>query len=463
MTQNVTKQDHENMQNAVTTRGKSLENEVSPGENDNAILGKNDSVIINVDEEVDSLNLLYQDITCDIALFGNLIKYLDTAKRKGGKGSKKQMIKWDGDLVELREFVELVVKQKGSWKSNIKIPTFKSDTISISWYKSSTKSLLIQGKDAESAKDYMMHLMEEYAKHGKVESCTQEKNKQESAAMRKSSDSAVKAIDSQSAGNKEQREESTKIWKTIEQLSKSLIEANKKITELSNLTKMYLDKCYVQTVQKNPRCKFLYKTSKLLHDHQRKPETNVAQDYKEIITLQQRVKEQEETIKVTLKQNHEIQKSNEQLKQELVKSGEAVLKEQTTNVTYSENRKSDTQRKNGRSPSEVSDMPTVSSSNKPTIVIAGDSIIKDIKGWLMSRNKRVKISSFPGTNTEDMKDFLTPLLRKKPDELILYISTNNLQEESLNKIASDIIRLAERVRDSGVRSTVSLITYRLRW
>ena len=66
-----------------------MENEVSPGENDNVILEKTDSVIINVDEEGDSLNSLYQDVTSDIALFGNLIKYLDTAKRKGGKGSKK--------------------------------------------------------------------------------------------------------------------------------------------------------------------------------------------------------------------------------------------------------------------------------------------------------------------------------------------------------------------------------------
>ena len=129
-----------------------------------------------------------------------------------------------------------------------------------------------------------------------------------------------------------------------------MTEANKKITELSNLTKMSLDKCNVQAVQKNPRCKFLYKTFELLHDHHGKPETNVAQDYKEIITLQQRVKEQKETIKVILKQNHELQKSNEQLKQKLVKSGEAVLKEETTSVTYSENRKSGTQSKNSRSP-----------------------------------------------------------------------------------------------------------------
>ena len=161
------------------------------------------------------------------------------------------MIKWVGDLVELRRFVELVFKQNGSWKSNLKIPAFKSATISISWYNTSTKSLLMQGKDAENTKDYMVHLIEEYVKHSKAKGSTQEKNKQESAFMRKTSNSAVKTTDSQNAGNKEQREESTKIWITIEQLSKSLTEANKKITELSNLTKMSLDKCNVQTAQKN--------------------------------------------------------------------------------------------------------------------------------------------------------------------------------------------------------------------
>ena len=71
ITPNITEQDHGNIQNAVTTREKSLENEVTPGENDNAILEKNGSVIINVDEEVNSSKLLYQDVTVDIGLFGN--------------------------------------------------------------------------------------------------------------------------------------------------------------------------------------------------------------------------------------------------------------------------------------------------------------------------------------------------------------------------------------------------------
>ena len=54
---------------------------------------------------------------------------------------------------------------------------------------------------------------------------------------------------------------------------------------------------------------------------------------------------------------------------------------------------------------------------KPTIVIAGDSIVKDVKGWLMSRDKRVKVNTFSGANIEDMEDFLRLIIRRKPDEL----------------------------------------------
>ena len=86
-----------------------------------------------MDKEVNSSKLLYQVVTSDIALLGNLLKYLEIAKRKDEKGSKKQMIKWDSDLVEQGEFIELVLKQNGSWKSNLKILTFESAAISISW------------------------------------------------------------------------------------------------------------------------------------------------------------------------------------------------------------------------------------------------------------------------------------------------------------------------------------------
>ena len=62
---------------------------------------------------------------------------------------------------------------------------------------------------------------------------------------------------------------------------------------------------------------------------------------------------------------------------------------------------------------------------KPLVIVAGDSLLRDIKGWLMSRNRQVEISSLSGANTSDMFDFLKPLLKKDPDHVILNISTND--------------------------------------
>ena len=52
------------------------------------------------------------------------------------------------------------------------------------------------------------------------------------------------------------------------------------------------------------------------------------------------------------------------------------------------------------------------------VMIAGYSVLKHLQGHKMSRNSRVKVSSFPGCMTEDMHDFIKSLLRKEPDEII---------------------------------------------
>ena len=63
---------------------------------------------------------------------------------------------------------------------------------------------------------------------------------------------------------------------------------------------------------------------------------------------------------------------------------------------------------------------------KPVAVIAGDSIIQHIRGWSISRSNKVVVKSFPGATIEDMEDFVKPLLRKKPDNVVLHIGTNDL-------------------------------------
>ena len=58
-----------------------------------------------------------------------------------------------------------------------------------------------------------------------------------------------------------------------------------------------------------------------------------------------------------------------------------------------------------------------------------------------------------------MEDFLTPIIRRKPDEIILYVGTNNLQNESPGMIANNILKLAQKIENHGICSAISLITF----
>ena len=69
----------------------------------------------------------------------------------------------------------------------------------------------------------------------------------------------------------------------------------------------------------------------------------------------------------------------------------------------------------------------------------------------MSRGKRVKVNSFSGANIEDMEDFLTPIMRRKPDEIILHVGTNNLQNDSPGMIANNILKLAQKIENRGTQ------------
>ena len=43
----------------------------------------------------------------------------------------------------------------------------------------------------------------------------------------------------------------------------------------------------------------------------------------------------------------------------------------------------------------------------------------------MSRRKTIKVRNFPGATINDMKFFVVPLLKKKPDTVIIHVGTND--------------------------------------
>ena len=61
----------------------------------------------------------------------------------------------------------------------------------------------------------------------------------------------------------------------------------------------------------------------------------------------------------------------------------------------------------------------------------------------MSRKFKVKVRSFPGAKTEDMFDYLVPLLGKMPDYVILHVGT----DDAIDYEASDIVKKILQVKE----------------
>ena len=76
--------------------------------------------------------------------------------------------------------------------------------------------------------------------------------------------------------------------------------------------------------------------------------------------------------------------------------------------------------------------------DKPYVIIARDSLTKGLKGWLMSRWKKVKVQTFSGATTQDMKDYIKPLVAKNLAHIYLHIGTNNVANLSADQVKDNI-------------------------
>ena len=97
-------------------------------------------------------------------------------------------------------------------------------------------------------------------------------------------------------------------------------------------------------------------------------------------------------------------------------------------------------------------------STRSTVSIAGDSMIKHINGYKMSKaNTKVRVSSFPGCTTQDMADYIQPIIRKKPNKLVLHVGTNNQRNrENSTTCAKDIIQLGESINRSIPEAKITI-------
>ena len=96
--------------------------------------------------------------------------------------------------------------------------------------------------------------------------------------------------------------------------------------------------------------------------------------------------------------------------------------------------------------------------DKRLVFIAGDSIVQHVHGWELSDAKqRVAVKSFSGSKTEDMADYLKPLMRKTPDEIIVHVGTNDVKDDtkSAEVVAAGILNLGNQIKDKLPNTKVS--------
>ena len=102
---------------------------------------------------------------------------------------------------------------------------------------------------------------------------------------------------------------------------------------------------------------------------------------------------------------------------------------------------------------------------KKSVVVLGDSIVKGIHGWRLSRTRNaplVTVKSFPAATTEDMESYCIPTIRAQPDELILHIGTNDLQTNTSRQVIDNIVNLADNISQNCTSEvTISSLLKRL--
>ncbi|XP_028412624.1 uncharacterized protein LOC114535523 [Dendronephthya gigantea] len=99
-------------------------------------------------------------------------------------------------------------------------------------------------------------------------------------------------------------------------------------------------------------------------------------------------------------------------------------------------------------------------SQKQSVVIAGDSIVKNIIGPKMNAedpNHYFIVKPFPGATVTDMEDFVKPLTRRTPDKMILHVGTNDLRSHCTPKVIADsIVNIVTQVKEDSPGTDVGI-------
>ena len=80
-----------------------------------------------------------------------------------------------------------------------------------------------------------------------------------------------------------------------------------------------------------------------------------------------------------------------------------------------------------------------------TCVIVGDPIITGINEKRLSKNRLVTVHDFRGATLADINHHTIPILKKKPDVIILHVVTNGSVSRTSHEIVDDMLQLKSAI------------------
>ena len=92
-----------------------------------------------------------------------------------------------------------------------------------------------------------------------------------------------------------------------------------------------------------------------------------------------------------------------------------------------------------------------------TVAIIVDSVVSVFKKeFLLNKKHQVKVRCCRGATVEDMFDYVKPILKRKPDYVVLHVGTNNAKDMTSRNILDKLLQLKTTVLDSDKKCKVIL-------
>ena len=90
-----------------------------------------------------------------------------------------------------------------------------------------------------------------------------------------------------------------------------------------------------------------------------------------------------------------------------------------------------------------------------TTLIIGDSMIGGVAQSGIDK-RTTKVKSHGGSTVDDMYDYIAPVLKKKPDNVILHVSTNDAPDKSAKTIFDEIRNLKSHIEKEVPKVKVAI-------